>query len=254
MAVRKVALLVCSLAVLAGGCSAMGNAFRSIGLESRGSRLYRAEKAKNEHLVALGAENEARLAAAMTERDQLLLALADAKNRPTAPPTVAKTTANVDEGAKLARLREQLGSDAVIFVTPDGRKGLRVKGDLFFRSGKADVRPEARGVVGKIATALRGLGDVVVYVDGHTDSDPLRYTKKKYGDNYGLGAARASAVAKELVAMGVPRSQLVTRSFGKDRPIAENSTRAGKSKNRRVEFTVALNHNAAGAAKVSLDR
>ena len=255
MAVRKLALLVCSLAVLAGGCSGMGNALRNMGLESRGARLYRAEKAKNDRMAALSAESETRLAAAMSDLDKLrlenesLVAAGETK-----APALTPASTSVDDDARWARLRDQLGSNAELVVTPDGSKGVRVKGDLFFRSGKAAVRPEARGVVSKIAAAIRGFGDVVVYVDGHTDSDPLRYTKKKYGDNYGLGAARATAVAKELVAMGVPRSQLVTRSFGKDRPIAENTTRAGKSKNRRVEFTLALNNNTGRATKTSLDR
>ncbi len=68
-----------------------------------------------------------------------------------------------------------------------------------------------------------------------------------------MGAARATAVAKELVALGVPRNRLITRSFGEKRPIAENTTRAGKSKNRRVEFMFALTK-ADPAMKMSLDR
>lgn len=250
MGVRKLALLLCALAVLASGCSAMGNALRSMGLESRGARLYRAEKARNDRLAALSSESETRLAAAMAELDQLRAENASLAVKPAAPaPTPQNPTA--DDSHIWARLQAQLGPDAKLIVTPDGRKGVRVSGDLFFRSGKAAVRTEARSTVNKIATAIKGLGGVVVYVDGHTDSDPLRYTKKKYGDNYGLGAARATAVAEQLVSLGVPRSQLITRSFGKDRPIADNSTRAGKSKNRRVEFTLALNGN---APKVSLDR
>lgn len=249
MAVRKLALLVCALAVLASGCSSMGNAMRSMGLESRGSRLYRKEKAKNERLAALAAESESQLAAAMAERDDLLAQIAKYDAPPVPGPKIA-TPKPVDNSKIWERLRP-LGE---IIVTPEGEKALRVKSDLFFRSGKATVRSDARAVVSKIAAAIRTRSDVVVYVDGHTDSDPLRYTKKKYGDNYGLGAARATAVAEQLVAMGVPRSQLITRSFGKDRPIADNATRAGKGKNRRVEFTLALSSTAARTTKVSLDQ
>ncbi len=249
MAVRKLGLLVCALAVLASGCGSMSAALRDMGLESRGSRLYRAEKAKNERLAALAAESESQLAAAMAERDDLLAQLAKSKDGPEID-VAAPAPKPVDN----SEMWKRLGGLGEIIVAPDGTKALRMKGDLFFRSGKATVRSEARAVVSKIAAAIKQHGDVVVYVDGHTDSDPLRYTKRKYGDNYGLGGARATAVAEQLVAMGVPRSQLITRSFGKDRPIADNTTRAGKSKNRRVEFTLARNSGTARTTEVSLER
>jgi len=251
MAVRKSMVLVCLLGVLAGGCSTMSDGLRRLGFESRASRLYRKQKADNARLAAQNAESEARLESLMAEQQRLTDKLAE-REKPIAGPSAAPVP-NDNNDAKLARLLQRLGSDAEIVVTPDGNKGVRVKGDIFFRSGKTSVRREARGVLRKIATAINEFGNVAVFVDGHTDNDPLRYTKAKYGDNYGLGAARATAVAKELVALGVPRSRLITRSFGEKRPIAENTTRAGKSKNRRVEFTFAFTKTDP-AMKMSLDR
>jgi flagellar motor protein MotB len=256
MAVRKSMALVWLLGVLGGGCSTMSEGLRGLGFESRASRLYRKQKADNARLAAQNAESEARLASMMAEQDRLaaenarLAKLAKATNVGPAAPI---DTAPDNNDAKWARLLQRLGSDAELVVTPDGNKGVRVTGDLFFRSGKTSVRSEARGVLRKIATAINEFGNVAVFVDGHTDNDPLRYTKAKYGDNYGLGAARAAAVAKELVALGVPRNRLITRSFGEKRPIAENTTRAGKSKNRRVEFMFAFTKTDP-AMKMSLDR
>jgi len=240
MEIRKVAVVVCSLGVLAiVGCQGVGDTLRNMGFESRSARLYRKQKAENARLAAQNAEYEAQRAGMATELDGLKTKLAGLET-PAAPPAPL-TPRPADNDAKFARLRRSLGGDGEIFVTAKGEKAVRVRGDIFFRSGRVGVRREARGILTKIASAIKEFDDdVTVFVDGHTDSDPLRYTKAKYGDNYGLGAARANAVVKELVALGVPRARLIPRSFGKEKPIADNSTAAGKRKNRRVEFMFAF--------------
>jgi len=239
MEIRKVAVVVCSLAVLAAvGCQGVGDTLRNMGFESRSSRLYRKQKAENARLIALNAEHEAQRGGLTAERDALIQKLAAME--PVAPPTgLTRKPANID--GKFEKLRQELRGKGTIFVTEKGEKALRVTGDIFFRSGRVGVRREARGILTTIANTIKKFDDdVTVFVDGHTDSDPLRYTKAKYGDNYGLGAARANAVVKELVALGVSRARLIPRSFGKDKPIADNRTVAGKRKNRRVEFMFAL--------------
>lgn len=240
MRIRKMAVVVCSLGVLAAvGCQGVSSALRNIGFESRSSRLYRKQKADNARLAALNAEYEAQRVSMTTTLDGLKLELAGKDGPATSPaPLVPKP---VDNNEKFERLRRALRGKGTIFVTEKGERVVRVRGDIFFRSGRVDVRREAKGVLMTIANTIKDFDDgVTVFVDGHTDSDPLRYTKAKYGDNYGLGAARANAVVKELVALGVPRARLIPRSFGKEKPIADNSTAAGKRKNRRVEFMFAF--------------
>lgn len=244
---RKVAVIVCSLGLLAiVGCQGVADTLRTVGIESRSARLYRKQKAENARLVAESAEHEAQRAAAAAELERIK-GLVDKPSEPPVPKPV-------DSDGKIERLQRALGEHGKIYITENGEKAVRVTGDIFFRSGKVDVRREARGILRKIANTIKEFDDsVTVFIDGHTDSDPLRYTKAKYGDNYGLGAARANAVVKELVALGVPRARLIPRSFGKDKPIAENTTAAGKRKNRRVEFMFAV-ASSGHATKTSFDR
>ncbi|AET91555.1 flagellar motor protein MotB [Burkholderia sp. KK1] len=71
-----------------------------------------------------------------------------------------------------------------------------------------------------------------ILIEGHTDDQgSLAY-------NRALSAARADAVAKALIARGVPAARITTQGMAYQRPIASNSTRAGRAANRRVEILV----------------
>ena len=243
-----IVLVVCAVAV--SGCKAM----HDMGLpHSRSWELARKLKTENEALSNQKAESDAKLAAtasraqkAELELKKAKLALADAEKSQTVK---AVATSGPSRKEKIAQLVRFTGGTPI--VTPEGQMGVRLAGDILFKSGKTAVTG-GKDTLQRIANAIQTLGDdVIVFVDGHTDSDPLVRTKHLYKDNYGLGAARANSVAKTLETMGVSRGKLITRSFGEDKPIAANKTRAGKSQNRRVEIMFALRDN---AVKTSMNR
>jgi chemotaxis protein MotB len=138
------------------------------------------------------------------------------------------------------RLREILGN----------RPDLRIVGDRFvlqsellFDVGKADLRPEARDEIDKIATALLDLGqkipsDIawVLRVDGHTDIRPISGTAGQFKSNWELSAARAIAVVQYLVTKGVSPQRLVAAGFGEFQPIDTATTDEAYRRNRRIEF------------------
>ena len=70
-----------------------------------------------------------------------------------------------------------------------------------------------------------------VLVEGHTDSTGA------HAFNMDLSNRRAKAVVDYLVGKGVSPSRLSAQGYGPDRPIADNATKLGRSKNRRVQFT-----------------
>ena len=69
-------------------------------------------------------------------------------------------------------------------------------------------------------------------IDGHTDNlgDPQL--------NLRLSEQRAESVKSELVKRGLPSSRLEVQGFGETQPMSPNDTKAGRAKNRRVEFIV----------------
>ena len=99
-----------------------------------------------------------------------------------------------------------------------------------FKSGTAELLPEARATLDKVAASLGKLTDIKIEVAGHTDAvgDP--------GQNLRLSTLRAETVTKYLVDKGVPAELLTAKGYGQDKPIADNTTSAGKRKNRRVEL------------------
>jgi outer membrane protein OmpA-like peptidoglycan-associated protein len=99
-----------------------------------------------------------------------------------------------------------------------------------FQTGKAILTPEARDVLRDIAGQLVENPQYRVQISGHTDNTGRRAT------NLRLSIARARAVETFLEANGVPRTQVTSKGFGPDVPIASNKTAAGRAKNRRVEL------------------
>ena len=108
-------------------------------------------------------------------------------------------------------------------------KGIILEG-VNFKSGTAVFTPESQKNLDKVATALSHVPQLKIEVAGFTDSagDPKR--------NLELSIQRSQAVVSYLVTKGVAAGQLTAKGYGKENPIADNATAAGKQKNRRVEL------------------
>ena len=138
------------------------------------------------------------------------------------------------------RLREILGNRPDIRIVGDR---FVLQSELLFDVGKADLKPEARAEIDKIATALLDLAqkipaDIawVLRVDGHTDVRPISGTAGLFRSNWDLSSARAIAVVQYLVGKGVPPHRLVAAGFGEFQPIDPGTNDEAYSRNRRIEF------------------
>ena len=101
-----------------------------------------------------------------------------------------------------------------------------------FDFDKATIRPDAKVILDEAAAILKRNPDTKVNVDGYTDN----IGTKEY--NQGLSERRAASVADYLGQAGVNRSNLIPRGFGLTNPVADNKTKEGLAKNRRVELLV----------------
>ena len=109
---------------------------------------------------------------------------------------------------------------------------LTVEGDVLFEYRSTAIRPGGQDLLDEIAVLLVDHPDFEVFVDGHADSSGNAV------DNRALSQRRAEAVVAYLVEVGVPADQLTPRGFGDTRPRSDNLTDAGRTLNRRVEFTL----------------
>lgn len=111
--------------------------------------------------------------------------------------------------------------------------------EILFGSGKATLKSATNAELDDIYRVLRErYSGRKVDVVGHTDTDPIVKTKDLWKDNWDLSAGRALTVLRYLVDKGVSPEKIRGVACGQSRPVASNSTAAGKAKNRRVEIVV----------------
>jgi chemotaxis protein MotB len=138
------------------------------------------------------------------------------------------------------KLREILGNRPDVRVVGDR---FVLQSELFFDTGKADLKPEATAELDKVAGALVELEkqiptDIawVLRVDGHTDVRPISGSGGQFKSNWDLSAARAISVVQYLVGKGVSPQRLVAAGFGEFQPIDTAATEDAYRRNRRIEF------------------
>jgi len=100
-----------------------------------------------------------------------------------------------------------------------------------FDFDKSVVKPEFYGALDEVVQILNDNPSVVLEVEGHTDSIGTNAYNQK------LSERRASAVKNYLVKKGIGSDRLSAVGYGEERPIADNATKEGRAKNRRVELT-----------------
>ncbi|MCC6513515.1 MAG: OmpA family protein [Geothrix sp.] len=104
---------------------------------------------------------------------------------------------------------------------------------LHFANNGAEPAPEATPAIQDVADQLKAYpGPYTLMISGHTSS------LGSASHNHTLSKRRADAVAKLLVAAGIPSDRIFTVGRGPEVPIADNKTREGQSRNRRVEIEV----------------
>jgi chemotaxis protein MotB len=123
-----------------------------------------------------------------------------------------------------------------IEITPGG--DLRIQERVLFSSGHFELTAGGKRVLAKVADALKGRNDVL-RIDGHTDTDPINKARKRgITSNWHLSVMRALKVLEELAANGISEKRMYIAGYGQQWPIADNSTAAGKRRNRRVEIVI----------------
>lgn len=103
---------------------------------------------------------------------------------------------------------------------------------MLFDFDKSNIKPEAASILDRLVTFMEENRDKKVNLAGHTDS----IGTEAY--NRALSERRVNSVKQYLVKKGVDASRISGQGFGESKPIADNKTREGRAKNRRVEIKV----------------
>jgi chemotaxis protein MotB len=240
--VAAAAMMVGVMSIGLGGCNAGGN------------NLLEANRALQERVTALQAENESlnttnqQLQAALAARDKALSDLQIQMN------SMANSGSGMDD--KYRELLERFNSlrfgsldpetDAALRALAEAHPDLieyvpelgllRFKSDVTFASGSDAVNPSARPTLQQLASILNGAASGYdVKIQGHTDSQPVVRARAQHPTNMHLSAHRAISVRNELVNMGVTPQRFEVAGRGEFDPLVANAANGNTPRNRRVE-------------------
>jgi len=104
--------------------------------------------------------------------------------------------------------------------------------DAFFDFDKSVLKPEGKAKLDDLTGKVKGINLEVIIAVGHTDSTGADAYNQK------LSVARAEAVKAYLVSKGIEKNRVYTEGKGEKAPVADNKTKEGQAKNRRVEIEV----------------
>ncbi len=115
-----------------------------------------------------------------------------------------------------------------------------VKDSVFFVPDWPILLKGGQDILSRLAPVLKEDPSRIIRVEGNTAVAPSSAASLRvYPTSWYLGAARAAAVVQYLQdTCGVDPLQLVATTFGQYRPVADNTTEAGREKNRRVDFVL----------------
>ena len=104
--------------------------------------------------------------------------------------------------------------------------------DAFFDFDKAVLKTEGKAKLDDLVGKVKGINLEVIIAVGHTDSVGADAYNQK------LSVRRAEAVKAYLVSKGIEKNRVYTEGKGEKQPVADNKTKEGRAKNRRVEIEV----------------
>jgi chemotaxis protein MotB len=137
-------------------------------------------------------------------------------------------------------MRAALESRDVTISQLQGKLTVNILDRVLFDSGEAQLRSGGEAVLLKVAAILAQHPNLQIHVVGHTDNVPIRASaRSRFASNWELSTARACSAVRFLTEKGgVNPHRLGVVGYGEFRPLADNGTVEGRSRNRRIAITI----------------
>jgi outer membrane protein OmpA-like peptidoglycan-associated protein len=107
--------------------------------------------------------------------------------------------------------------------------------NIYYNSNSAELMEESKNVLKTFADYLKEHPGMKIEIQGHTDN------VGNASANQALSANRAFTVKALIESYGIEGSRITAKGFGSSKPITDNTTEAGRAKNRRTEFLITDN-------------
>ena len=134
---------------------------------------------------------------------------------------------------KAAMEQATAGTGVAVTQTSDNQLKLNIPSDISFDTGQYPIKPNLRPILDQFAQGLSNQPNTEIHIIGHTD------TTGSDAVNNPLSVNRADSARDYLVARGVDSRRIHINGRGSRESIADNSTEAGRARNRRIEIFLA---------------
>ena len=181
-----------------------------------------------------------KLATEKAEADKLATEKAEAEKLATEKAEADKLAAEKAEADKLAAEKAEAEkmevAKAEVNACQTKLNNVMRDKTILFETNKANIKNSSFSLLKTIATVITEcrskLPDARIAISGHTDS--------KGSDTYNLALSerRANSVKTHLIGVGVSAAIITSKGYGESDPVSSNDTAEGRSKNRRIAFSV----------------
>lgn len=134
---------------------------------------------------------------------------------------------------KAAMEQATAGTGVAVTQTADNQLKLNIPSDISFDTGRANIKPNLQPILDQFAQGLSSQPNTEIRIIGHTDSTGSDAI------NNPLSINRAASARDYLASRGVDSRRIQIDGRGSHEPIADNTTEAGRAKNRRIEMFLA---------------
>ena len=139
----------------------------------------------------------------------------------------------------LTNMKSEIAKGQVTISELKGKLTVNMEAAILFDSGSAEVKTEGLDILNKMVETLKNVSDKAIRIEGHTDVVQITGgLARTFPTNWELSAARAINVTKFLQQQGIDPRNLSAAAFAEHKPVADNATKEGRAKNRRIEITL----------------
>jgi len=151
---------------------------------------------------------------------------------------LANTKSTYDQ--LMTDLKKEVDNKSVEVQQYKGMLTINMVDQIFFESGKADIKSQGYSVLDRVGAILKTMPDKIIQIEGHTDDVPIAEEyQKTFPNNWALGSRRAVNVAVYFInTVKLDPLNIEVVSFSKYRPRVPNTTTENRAKNRRIEIVV----------------
>lgn len=128
-----------------------------------------------------------------------------------------------------------IDDDLVLVNNTENKIEIEIKSEMLFASGEARLKSEVIPVLSNMATIMSTFNNRI-QVEGFTDNQPIKTLA--FPSNWELSAARAASVVHLLMRKGIDPERMSATGYAEFKPVADNSTKEGRQKNRRVMIII----------------